>query len=56
MPGPIPTFETWDRENLVKFCTESNDVIKTQRELIQMLRQLLAGTHDKGNSDARKTD
>lgn len=55
---PIPTFETWERENLVQFCIEASNVIKVQRELIRLYRArvLIDSDKSKENDDARKTD
>lgn len=39
-----PDFTTWTRENLEQYATEAYGVINRQRELIQLLRQLIANT------------
>jgi hypothetical protein len=33
-----PYFETWERENLVKFCQEAYDKLQRQDEELQELR------------------
>ena len=53
-PLPPPTFATWTHENLVAFATEANEVIKRQRELIQLYRAAMV--KDEENDSARKDD
>lgn len=42
-----PDFTTWSRENLERYAAEAYEAINRQRELIQLLRQLIANTTEK---------
>ena len=61
----IPDFASWHHATLVLFATEANEVIKRQRELIQLYRVRMTEDDEAykrgvraaaGVRDARKTD
>lgn len=41
-----PDFTTWTRENLERYAAEAYNHIRLQRELIQLLRQLVANIQE----------
>lgn len=48
MSGPY--FESWEHENLVKFCKEAYEKLQRQEEELQRLRLL---THDRGDKPCK---